>query len=45
MEFVGDPQNLSIEKGGGFTGAFVWAPIEQVLGLLYYRDIRELFRK
>jgi 8-oxo-dGTP pyrophosphatase MutT (NUDIX family) len=44
VQYVWDPQLVSIEDGGWFTWAYMRASITQVLNLVYYQDIRELFR-
>jgi len=45
VEYLGDPQSLTIEDGGWLTGVYKWATLTEVLALLYYGDIRELVRK
>lgn len=45
MRFSGDPDSLKITDGEGYVGIYKWASIQEVLGLLYYGDIRELIRK
>lgn len=45
VEYTGDPDLVSIEDGGGFTWVYMRATIKQVINLIYYQDIRELFRK
>lgn len=45
VEYTGDPDLVSIEDGGWFTGVYMRATISQVINLIYYQDIRELFRK
>lgn len=45
MKYEGDPTAIQITDGEGYIGIYKWADIQQVLGLLYYEDIRELIRK
>ena len=45
MLYTGDPSAVKITNGEGYIWVYKWASIEEVLGLLYYEDIRELMRK
>lgn len=45
MEFVGDPGVVSIDQIEWYVGVHKWATLQEVLGLIYYQDIRELIRK
>ncbi|MFC2695994.1 MAG: NUDIX hydrolase [Candidatus Absconditicoccaceae bacterium] len=45
MKYEGDPSQIQVTDGEGYIGIYKWADIQQVLGLLYYEDIRELIRK
>lgn len=45
MEFIGDPNVVSIDQIEGYVGIYKWATLQEVLGLIYYQDIRELIRK
>lgn len=45
MLYTGDPSAVKITDGEGYIWVYKWASIEEVLGLLYYEDIRELMRK
>lgn len=45
MEFVGDPDVVSIDQIEWYVGIHKWATLQEVLGLIYYQDIRELIRK
>lgn len=45
MKYDGDPSAIKITDGEWYIGIYKWADIQQVLGLLYYEDIRELIRK
>ena len=45
IEYTWDPEAIKLIDGEGFLGYYVWADIERVLGLIQYRDLRELYRK
>lgn len=45
MKYEWDPSQIQVTDGEGYIGIYKWADIQQVLGLLYYEDIRELIRK
>ena len=45
MEFFGDPSVVSIDQVEGYVGIYKRATLQDVLGLIYYQDIRELIRK
>ena len=45
MEFTGNPSVVSIDQVEGYVGIHKWANLQEVLGLIYYQDIRELIRK
>ena len=45
MQFVWDPDVISITEKEGYIGVYKWATLNDVLGLIYYNDIRELIRK
>lgn len=45
MQFVGDPRVVSIDQVEWYVGIYKWATLQEVLGLIYYQDIRELIRK
>ncbi len=45
MEYKGDTTDVDLEDSGGFIGIYKWATFNEVLGLIYYQDIRELIRK
>jgi len=45
MEFIWDPGVVSIDQIEGYVGVHKWATLQEVLGLIYYQDIRELIRK
>lgn len=44
MEFIGDPNVVSIEPVEWYIGTYKRASLQDVLGLVYYQDIRELIR-
>jgi len=45
MQFGGNPSMLDITEKEGYIGVYKWASLSDVLGLIYYNDIRELIRK
>jgi hypothetical protein len=45
MEFIWDPDVVSIDQIEGYVWIHKWATLQEVLGLIYYQDIRELIRK
>ena len=45
MQFGGDPSILNITEKEGYIGVYKRATLSNVLGLIYYNDIRELIRK
>lgn len=45
MHYTGNPEMVKITDGEGYIGIHKWASIQEILALLYYGDIRELFRK
>lgn len=45
MEFIGNPSVVSIDQVEWYVGIYKWATLQEVLGLIYYQDIRELIRK
>ena len=45
MEFIGNPDVVSIDQIEWYVWIHKWATLQQVLGLIYYQDIRELIRK
>lgn len=45
MKYEGEPDQIQIADGEWYIGVYKWADIQQVLGLIYYEDIRELVRK
>lgn len=45
MEFIWDPSVVSIDQIEWYVGVHKWATLQEVLGLIYYQDIRELIRK
>ena len=45
MKFDGTPDMVDIKPVEWYLGTYKWATISEVLNLVYYADIRELFRK
>lgn len=45
MHYEGSPDDVRIQTGEGYLGIYKWATIEEVLGLIYYQNMRELFRQ
>lgn len=45
IEYSGTPDVVNIETVEGYIGIYKWATLVEVLGLMYYQDIRELIRK
>ncbi len=43
MNYDGDPHKVRIQTGEGFLGIHKWATVNEVLGLIYYQNMRELF--
>ncbi|HOG15054.1 MAG TPA: NUDIX domain-containing protein [Candidatus Absconditabacterales bacterium] len=45
IKYDGDPELVDIQPVEGYLGTHKRATIQEVLNLVYYTDIRELFRK
>lgn len=45
IKYMGHPEDVRIQEGEGYLWIYKWATISEILGLLYYQDMRELFRK
>lgn len=45
MNYDGDPHAVKVQTGEGYLGIFKWATLQEVLGLIYYQNMRELFRE
>jgi 8-oxo-dGTP pyrophosphatase MutT (NUDIX family) len=45
MRYEGDPDLVDIQLVEGYLWTYKWALLVDVLNLIYYKDIRELFRK
>jgi 8-oxo-dGTP pyrophosphatase MutT (NUDIX family) len=45
VQYFGDPDVVKIENIEGYIGIYKWSTLSEVLGLIYYQDIRELIRK
>jgi hypothetical protein len=43
MCYSGDPQSIDVQAVEWYLGIFKWATLEQVLGLIYYKNMREIF--
>jgi len=42
--YTGDPDEVKISDTEWFIGSYKWATIREVIGLVIYKDLRELFR-
>ncbi len=45
VQYIGNPKNLNVEKQEWYLWQFKWANIEEVLKLVYYQNLREIFRQ
>ena len=45
VQYSGDPEFVKIEHAEGYIGIHKRCTLNEVLGLIYYQDIRELIRK
>lgn len=45
MQCIGNPDVVSIDQIEWYVWIYKWATLQEVLGLIYYQDIRELIRK
>ena len=45
MKFNWDPDSINLTEWEWYVWVYKWATIEDILGLIYYADIRELVRK
>jgi len=45
IQYFGNPDVVNIDTVEGYIGIYKWATLSEVLGLIYYQDIRELIRK
>lgn len=45
MNYDGEPDAVDIQPGEWYLGIYKWANIQEVLGLIYYQNMRELFRE
>ncbi|MFA7717286.1 MAG: NUDIX domain-containing protein [Candidatus Absconditabacterales bacterium] len=45
VQYFGNPDVVKIENIEGYIGIYKWSTLSEVLGLIYYQDIRELIRK
>ncbi len=44
IEYTGNPKNITIQQAEWYVWIYKRATIQEVLGLLHYQNIRELFR-
>ncbi len=44
VQYNGDPAMVKVADAEGFLGMYKWANLQQVLWLVHYKDLRELFR-
>lgn len=45
VKYDGDPDAVKVSDTEGFLGMHKWATIQEVLWLVIYKDLREVFRK
>lgn len=45
LHYLWNPEDISIDKVEGYLGIFKWAKIDEVLWLIYYENLREIYRK
>jgi len=45
VEYAGNPADVQVEPVEGYIGVYKRATIQEVLALIYYKDIREIFRE
>ena len=45
MQYMGEPSMVKIIESEWYIGVYKWAVLQDVLGLIYYNDIRELIRQ
>lgn len=45
VQYYGNPEDVNIIQWEWYIGNHKWATIAEILSLVYYEDIRELFRK
>ncbi len=44
MHYTGDRDNVTIQKNEWFLWMYKWATIREVIGLVLYKDLREIYR-
>jgi len=44
VEYKWDPEDVHVELVEGYTWVYKWANIQDILNLVYYSNLRELFR-
>ena len=45
VEYTWNPDDVQIDEVEGFIWVYKWSTIQDVLNLVYYKDIRELIRE
>ncbi len=45
VEFLWDPSEINIENAEWYVWVYKWADIQNILWLLFYENLREIFRK
>jgi hypothetical protein len=45
MKYTGNLDAIHLIEGEGYIGIYKWFTIQEIISLVYYEDIRELFRK
>lgn len=45
FEFSGSKDGVQVQSGEGYVGFYKWATISDVLSLIHFENLRELFRK
>ncbi len=43
MRYTGDPTHVHIQPVEGYLGIFKWATYAEVIGLIYYQNLRSMF--
>jgi 8-oxo-dGTP pyrophosphatase MutT (NUDIX family) len=43
MCYSGDPQKIAVQPVEWYLGIYKWATLGEVLGLIYYKNMREIF--
>ena len=45
VHYKGDPDAVNVTDSEWFLGVYKWATIKEILSLVHYRDLRELYRQ